>query len=88
MDLYANVLRSGGLSAVLIAVGDNLLRSERLAVVVGRYANVLRSGLSAVLIAVENLLRSGRLAVVVGVYANVLRSGLTAVPTALRVFLL
>jgi hypothetical protein len=57
MALYANVLRSGGLSAVLTAIVENWLRSGRLAVIVGVYANVLRSGwLSAVPIALRAFL--------------------------------
>jgi hypothetical protein len=44
MALYANVLKSGGLWAVLMAVVENLLWSVQLAVVLGMYANVLRSG--------------------------------------------
>jgi len=44
MGLYANVLRSGGLPAVSIAVLVNLLRAGGQTIGVGEYANVPRSG--------------------------------------------
>lgn len=48
MGLYANVLRSGGLSAIFIAVPVNLLRSGGQTIgAIGVYANMLSGGASA-----------------------------------------
>uniref|UniRef100_A0A0A9DW04 Uncharacterized protein n=1 Tax=Arundo donax TaxID=35708 RepID=A0A0A9DW04_ARUDO len=45
VGIYANVLRSGGLSTFLIVVPVNFLRSERLTVdAMGVYASMPRSG--------------------------------------------